>query len=114
MDIAAGDTCPALKDGWQGLGLFQSEENMHMVRHDDVTPQAVTLVVDMMQSLLDDLGDGRMTKNSGTVACIKGFIQLVRKQSVVAGFGDFIPRFQMVDDESLPLCMLGIHDFSGQ
>jgi|GEM_PF-2093591 len=51
VNQAAGNTLPALKYGRQGFPGLWLKENMHMVRHDDVTLQPVALIIEMMQTV---------------------------------------------------------------
>ena len=64
---------------------------MDVIGHDDVAPDVLSLAVEVMQTLGDDLGEAWQSQCTGSMG-VEVFVWLVGERAVVVGFGDFVPR----------------------
>ena len=69
-----------------------SGEHVDVIGHDDVAPDVLSLAVEVMQTLGDDLGEAWQSQCTGSMGGVEVFVWLVGERAVVVGFGDFVPR----------------------
>lgn len=76
----------------EGFAVAEGEERMDVFGQDDVAPDVVALAVEVMQAVGDDWGEAWVTQGAGAVRGVEGFVELVGELTVLAGFGDVVPR----------------------
>lgn len=74
---------------------------MDVIGHDDVAPEVVALAVEVMEAVGDDWREAWITQGAGAVRGVEGFVELVGELTVVAGFGDVVPRRRIRGEEGL-------------
>ena len=57
VDETARNAFPALERVGEGFAVAEGEEDMDVIRHDDVAPEVVALAVEVMEAVGDDLGE---------------------------------------------------------
>jgi hypothetical protein len=101
VDETARNAFPALERVGEGFAVAEGEEDVDVIRHDDVAPEVVALAVEVLQAVGDDLGEAWITQGAGAVRGVEVFVELVGELAVVAGFGDFIPRRRIRGEEGV-------------
>lgn len=81
----ARNALPALERVGEGFAVAESEEDVDVIGHDDVAPEVVTLAVEVMETVGDDLGEAWITQSAGPVRGVEVFVELVGERAVVAG-----------------------------
>ena len=101
MNETARNAFPALKRVGEGFAVAEGEERMDVIGHDDVAPEVVALAVEVMEAVGDDLGEAWISQGEGAVRGVEVFVEFVGELTVVAGFGDVVPRRRIRVEEGL-------------
>ena len=75
--------------------IHRSEQQVHMVRHNDPTDKFGTRAVVMMQYRLQDLSLYASFQQALAITLIQPVLELTREFTVVGGQGGVIPRLRM-------------------
>jgi len=101
VDETARNAFPALECVGEGFAVAEGEEDVDVIGHDDVAPEVVALAIEVMEAVGDDLSEAWITQGAGAVGGVEVFVELVGKLTVVAGFGDVVPRRRIRGEEGL-------------
>ncbi len=114
VNETAGNAFPALECVGEGFAVAKGEEDVDVIGHDDVAPEVVALVVEVMEAVGDDLSEGWITQGAGAVRGVEMFVELVGELAVVAGFGDFVPRRRIGGLEGITGAKPVVEEFTRQ
>ena len=85
-----------------------------MIGHDDVAPEVVAQIVEVVEAVGDDLGNMGITQGAGTVGSVEVFVEFVGELTVIAGFGDVVPRRRIRGEEGIAGAKPVIEEFTRQ
>jgi hypothetical protein len=114
MNEAARNAFPTLVRVGEGFAVAEGEEDVDVIGYDDVAPEVVASAVEVMEAVGDDLGEAGITQGAGAVRGVEVFVELVGELAVVAGFGDFVPRWRIRGEEGLAGAKPVIEEFTRQ
>ena len=80
----------------QAMAARWPDQKMHMVGHDDVIAQLITVAVKVVKCLLNNFCDGWIAQAARTVSCINHPLHLLGEPFVIFLPGLFAPWLRMM------------------
>ena len=74
-----------MKNGRQLMSSQRRDDRVDVVRHDDETPELVTLAIELAERLFDNRGCGVLAQHAGTEIAIEMFLQLFPEEFIHLG-----------------------------